>query len=134
MVDLDDFKLVNDTYGHRAGDLVLIEAARRMSDKVRTYDAVGRYGGEEFLIVLSDCDATGAGDRAERLRGYIAETEFSTEAAMVLVTASFGVACSRDMGTLDSDLLIQRADAALYEAKDRGRNCVVVSSLSPSQA
>ena len=94
MVDLDRFKAINDTYGHLAGDAVLREAARRLKSAARRYDSVGRYGGEEFLIVLPGCDAANAGLQAERMREAIGGTPFAAPFHIVSVTASLGVACS----------------------------------------
>ena len=79
MVDLDRFKLINDTYGHAAGDDALREAARRMQETVRSYDSVGRYGGEEFLIVLPGCDAIAHVTQAERIRETLAASRSSPD-------------------------------------------------------
>lgn len=123
MADVDHFKLINDTYGHQAGDAVLQEIARRMSASLRAYDSVGRYGGEEFLVVVPGSDLAAAAELAERLRQGIAAQPVSTDSAMISVTVSLGVAVSADQpGGLDD--LLRRADEALYAAKDRGRNRV----------
>jgi two-component system cell cycle response regulator len=122
MVDLDRFKAVNDTYGHLAGDAVLREAGRRMKAAARRYDSVGRYGGEEFLVVLPGCDAEQAAHQAERLRQILAAEPVLVGAIPLDVTCSIGLACSSD-GLANA--LIKDADDALYLAKDRGRNCVV---------
>ncbi|MGH9718733.1 MAG: GGDEF domain-containing response regulator [Bryobacteraceae bacterium] len=124
MADLDHFKSLNDTYGHMAGDAVLREATRRMTSGVRSYDAVGRYGGEEFLIVLPGCDTRSAACRAERLRSAIATEPFDTSEGRITVTCSLGIASTADSGDLDTDALIRSADAALYRAKHNGRNRV----------
>jgi two-component system, cell cycle response regulator len=123
LADVDHFKLINDTYGHQAGDAVLQEIARRMSASLRAYDSVGRYGGEEFLVVVPGSDLAAAAELAERLRQGIAAQPVSTDSAMIPVTVSLGVAVSADQpGGLED--LLRRADEALYAAKDRGRNRV----------
>ena len=125
MVDLDRFKQVNDTHGHMAGDAVLREAARRMKAATRQYDAPGRYGGEEFLIVLPGCNARDAGAQAERIREAFAAAPFPAGAESLVQTCSIGVS-SRDVcAPGDADCLIREADEALYVAKNQGRNRVV---------
>jgi len=127
MADLDRFKLINDTYGHLAGDTVLREGARRLKTTARCYDAVGRYGGEEFLIVLPGCDTTDAAVQAERMRDAMASVPFLTSSHPVPVTLSLGVSCTTQCAP---ESLIRTADDALYEAKAKGRNRVVVHSLA----
>jgi diguanylate cyclase (GGDEF)-like protein len=124
MVDLDHFKQVNDTYGHLAGDAVLREAARRMRIHVRSYDHVGRYGGEEFLIVLPGTSEVNAAQLAERLRDAIAREPVTLAGDLrVAVTASFGVSAT-DLAAEDQETMIRLADEALYRAKENGRNRV----------
>ncbi len=123
MVDLDRFKSINDSRGHLAGDAVLREAARRLTSSARRYDAVGRYGGEEFLVVLPGCDADDAAVQAERVREAIGGTPFLLPCQPVAVTASLGVACS---SRCLPETLVREADDALYMAKAAGRNLVVV--------
>jgi two-component system cell cycle response regulator len=127
MVDLDRFKLVNDTYGHLAGDAVLCEAAARMSAVARCYDGLGRYGGEEFLVVLPGCDLAAALAQAERLREAICATPVALPNGGLPVTCSIGVACAEGAR---AETLIRYADEALYQAKAQGRNRVVLQSLA----
>ena len=122
IVDLDHFKSVNDTYGHLCGDQVLREAARRIAGCVRTYDTVGRYGGEEFLVVAPTTDGAGALALAERVRQAIEEPAIKTDCGEVKITASCGVATSRGDDPLSASELLKLADEALYRAKARGRN------------
>jgi len=124
LLDLDHFKLINDTYGHFAGDAVLREAARRLSMSIRPYDSLGRYGGEEFLIVFPGCDENTAVAQAERLRvDLCSEPMLLTETAITL-TASFGATAALPGYDNSSEVLIRRADEALYRAKRLGRNRV----------
>src|SRR6266487_1874253 len=132
LADLDHFKHINDTYGHLAGDAVLREAARRMRDAIRPYDSIGRYGGEEFLLVLSNCDTIGAAAIAERLLQAVRKDSIVLAEATVSVTLSAGVATS---GVIqDPETLVGAADAALYRAKRGGRNRVEVATPADSKA
>ena len=124
MADLDYFKSINDTYGHQAGDAVLREAARRLQTSVRQYDAIGRYGGEEFVIVLPGCDQQTTLAQAERLRKQLCGVEMSLHETSILVTASFGVTTAVPGQPWIEEALIRRADEALYLAKKLGRNRV----------
>lgn len=129
MVDLDHFKQINDSCGHLAGDEVLREAARRMQAGLRRYDSIGRYGGEEFLIVLPVCEGAGAAAQAERLRESFNEQAFQCGDSSVQVTCSLGVSWT-DMADLSqSEALLRNADEALYLAKHRGRNRVELLCL-----
>ena len=125
MVDLDEFKRINDTYGHLAGDAILHEAATRMKSAVRRYDTVGRYGGEEFLIVLPGCQMEDATAQAERVREAMAAAPFRYCETSLEVTCSIGVSWRAAPRVADTDSLIREADSALYGAKDGGRNRVV---------
>jgi len=128
--DLDHFKDVNDTHGHLVGDSVLREAARRMLASCRSYDAVGRYGGEEFLLVLPGCDGEAAETQAERMRSEIESSPIPTEAGDLRITSSFGVTAAPGGHSFTPDQVIKAADRALYAAKERGRNCVVRAPLA----
>ena len=129
MADLDQFKRINDRLGHHGGDAVLLEASRRMSSVLRLYDAIGRYGGEEFLIVLPGCDQAGTETAAERMRQVVQDTEVATPAGTVRITVSLGAVIGQEP-TLDADELIRIADAALYRAKREGRNRVEMARNS----
>jgi two-component system cell cycle response regulator len=128
MCDLDHFKRVNDTYGHPAGDAVLREAARRMRSTVRSYDAVGRYGGEEFLIVLPRCTPNTICSLAERLRERIAGEPVSIGSTTLPISMSIGVSIGYEQRDVEPHALLHAADAALYKAKHTGRNRVVCSA------
>jgi two-component system, cell cycle response regulator len=122
MADLDQFKETNDRYGHVAGDMVLEETARRLRTSLRVSDSIGRYGGEEFVIVAPGCTANAAALLAERFRLCIASTAITVPGDSIFVTMSFGVAGTDDMQTADD--LLRAADDALYRAKHSGRNRV----------
>lgn len=127
MVDIDHFKLVNDTRGHATGDLVLQEVARLIRAAVRSVDIVGRIGGEEFAAVLPEIDEASALDVAQRLRELVEEASIAVpEGVPVKVTISIGIAHLRGRNA-NLDTLLSEADAAMYSAKESGRNSVVVS-------
>jgi len=126
-VDLDHFKSINDTYGHRAGDAVLQEVARRLRIGLRLEDFVGRYGGEEFTVVLHNTGMEGAVQVAERLRTEVAtvpctwEVEETQEIVEIPVTTSIGISIYHEHGET-REALIEAADKAMYRAKHSGRN------------
>lgn len=124
VIDIDQFKQFNDTYGHQRGDSVLIELARRVKDQIRDIDALARYGGEEFVLILPETDAEGALKTAEKIRAAVGEIAFEGEPPLT-VTVSIGVATYPIHGS-DQDALLGHADAAMYSAKASGRNRVVV--------
>jgi len=125
LADIDHFKVVNDTHGHMVGDQVLIEVARRLAASVRGYDSVGRYGGEEFLIVVTACDRSSAISAGERLRYSVSELPVPTSAGSIPVAISVGlVSTSNRLPPVNHSTLIRMADQALYRAKARGRNRV----------
>jgi diguanylate cyclase (GGDEF)-like protein/PAS domain S-box-containing protein len=122
MGDLDHFKEVNDLHGHPVGDEVLCEVAHRLLGKVRDYDQVGRYGGEEFLLVLPNCGAADALVRAEQLRQTIAASPIQTAWGPVPMSISFGVLVTQGWERLTSATVLREVDVALYKAKSAGRN------------
>jgi two-component system, cell cycle response regulator len=127
MVDLDHFKSINDHFGHAAGDRALKLVVEEILNKLRPYDQVGRWGGEEFLIVLPNTESEEAFQIADRLRVYIAESEMDLEVGeMQKLTMTLGVTSTSLGNNLNLDLLVKQADVALYLAKNNGRNRVVV--------
>lgn len=127
VVDLDHFKAVNDRHGHQAGDQVLVGAVAAMRSLLRATDLLGRYGGEEFVLLFPDTGPREAEAIAERLRAGVAAREARLGEERIHVTASFGLACREGSGGGDLDSLLAEADAALYEAKAAGRNRVVTA-------
>jgi two-component system, cell cycle response regulator len=128
MIDVDRFKAINDTYGHPAGDAVLKEASRRLRGAMRTYDSLGRYGGDEFLAVVPGCDPAAAARFAESFRARIDRKAIDTPEGMIPITLSLGVVALDDLNGVSSDTLVRIADAALYRAKIAGRNRVALAS------
>jgi diguanylate cyclase (GGDEF)-like protein len=128
LLDLDHFKSINDTHGHLVGDRVLREVAQVMSCAVRPYDAVGRLGGEEFLIVLPGCDQINAIGHVERLRLALHRIVVNTVSGPIHLTASFGVAVVGPESRIDARTAIQNADSAMYAAKRAGRDRVELST------
>lgn len=124
LCDVDHFKRVNDTYGHKIGDEALQEVARRLQLSVRSYDFVGRFGGEEFLIVLNNCDPEFAPNRAEEIRKAVSSRVIQTSAGPLAITTSIGLLLSADWRAHSAEELLHQVDTALYAAKADGRNCV----------
>ena len=125
LIDADHFKAVNDTYGHSVGDDVLRQLAHRLRRLIRAHDIVGRFGGEEFMLILPSANASAARMVAERARRMIANSPIKTEGGSITLTISIGIASTTE--PLPYDQLLNQADVALYLAKERGRNCVVSS-------
>lgn len=128
MLDLDRFKQVNDTFGHPTGDVILYETARILRETAREIDMVGRYGGEEFIVLLPGADEEAATQFAERVRNAVATHRFRDEANEVRMTISGGVSSFPDRDIDHPDVLIKRADQALYSAKESGRDRIVRAS------
>jgi two-component system cell cycle response regulator len=134
MIDVDHFKAINDSRGHAAGDAVLRIIASGIASVVRPYDSVGRYGGEEFLIVAPGCGLVEAAELAERVRSHVAGCSIVAAGSSVRVSLSLGVATSSIAA--DAEKLLHAADTALYQAKNAGRNRVEPSlshAVSASQ-
>lgn len=132
LVDVDHFKKVNDEFGHEAGDLVLKEVTKRLSASLREYDGVGRYGGEEFLLVIPGCDLPTTVRRANQIRKSIASRPIQTILGEMTVTVSMGVIGAES--SLNLELLLRNAEAALYRAKHNGRNRVEQAAESAAAA
>ena len=134
MLDIDHFKRINDTYGHQVGDKVLQELAKRIKNQLRPYDVIGRYGGEEFLVVLLENNEKTSIGIAERMRLCISEKPFVIENLELNITISLGVTSFKPTKEIDIDMilidLLKQVDAALYEAKNKGRNCVVYKNFA----
>jgi diguanylate cyclase (GGDEF)-like protein len=128
MADIDHFKRVNDTRGHLVGDAVLAQVAELMRGRCRQADAVGRWGGEEFVVLLPGCDLDCAVTIAEDLRARIRQYPFHVSGGAFQVTVSFGVAAGEVIEMGDTIALLQRADSALYAAKQAGRDRVVAAA------
>jgi diguanylate cyclase (GGDEF)-like protein len=126
LLDVDHFKVVNDTYGHRVGDQVLVNIVRLCQENIRNIDVFARYGGEEFVILLPETACEETSLMAERICTLVAETPITLGAINISVTLSIGVACWNGDQELNFDQLLSRADIALYRAKDKGRNMVDV--------
>ncbi len=126
MADVDHFKAVNDSRGHVAGDLVLRIIASEIAAVVRPYDSVGRYGGEEFLVVVPGCGASETWELAERMRSAVTNGSVVAGGSCVSVSLSLGIAAGNSAA--DTEKLLQAADTALYLAKNAGRNRVEPTS------
>ena len=128
MIDLDHFKSINDTHGHPAGDRVIHRVASMVSTLVRPTDRVGRFGGEEFIVLLHDATPHGAETTAERIRSAVAAESVAVNEARISITLSIGVATARQTDR-DVQDVIERADLALYTAKNSGRNAVAAAPM-----
>lgn len=134
MADIDFFKKINDTHGHLAGDMVLRLTAEKMLSMMRDYDFIGRYGGEEFLVILPECTLDYASAFAERLRLSVSSESIDTPEGMIPISLSFGVAASNNDQLKDVYSLINAADKALYRAKEKGRNRVEIAPADGAPA
>jgi diguanylate cyclase (GGDEF)-like protein len=126
LFDLDHFKKINDEHGHIIGDQVLQGIAQTCTQHLRPDDVLGRFGGEEFVILLPETKLEDARNIAERLRLLIEETPIETEIGLINTTISIGVAIKEEASTMSIDLLLSRADRAMYQAKQTGRNRVII--------
>jgi len=126
MIDVDHFKKINDTFGHAVGDQVLARIANCLKVNIRRYNKIGRYGGDEMVVVLPDCQSNHLEKIAERLRVSVARQRFKTERGILKVTISCGGATSESFHHTTLRQLLQASDKALYEAKAKGRNLVVM--------
>jgi two-component system, cell cycle response regulator len=124
LADIDHFKNVNDALGHLFGDHALKEVARRLRSKLRVYDGLGRYGGEEFLLFLPGCDLANTLERANQLREFVAGAPVLSSGVQRAITLSMGVAVWAGLGRCNVQALLSEADAGLYAAKNKGRNRV----------
>jgi len=134
LADLDHFKKINDTFGHLAGDSVLRIVTQKFTTLVRPYDAVGRYGGDEFLFVLPGCDRASALGLLERIRTSVCAEKLDTSEGQVPVTMSMGLIVYDQLVDNDAKALLRDTDAALYRAKKAGRNQIVVVGDEPPAA
>ena len=130
MIDIDHFKSVNDTYGHSVGDRVITSLATLLKQRLRNTDLIGRYGGEEFLVVLPECDMQEAYSVMDKIRVLFSKIEFQKEKQNFFCSISIGIACTDQFLRCDTESLINSADKAMYEAKNTGRNKTVMSSAS----
>lgn len=130
MLDIDHFKSVNDTYGHAVGDTVIASLATLLKQRLRTTDLIGRYGGEEFLVVLPECEIDEAVILLEKIRNLFSEIEFHKDQQTFFCTISIGVASTSQFLSCEADELINSADKALYQAKRGGRNKTVMYSTN----
>jgi diguanylate cyclase (GGDEF)-like protein len=133
ILDLDHFKSVNDTYGHLTGDAVLREITKRMQNDVRPYDAVGRYGGEEFLVLLPGCNRDVTRATAERIRKIVSISPVETAVGSLKITTSIGAVATCDWPQNSPSQILQMVDSALYRAKQEGRDRSVMAGNSENE-
>ena len=126
MLDIDHFKKVNDTYGHPAGDEVLVEITSRIIKALRAYDKIGRYGGEEFIIILPHNSLKSVKKVAERMRKNISQKSIQTSAGPLKLYVSLGCTSTENIEANSAEMMIKISDKALYKAKNKGRNCTIV--------
>lgn len=129
LIDIDNFKTVNDTYGHNIGDITLRDFADKTKEQLREYDLFGRYGGDEFAILLPGSDKNDSYNIAERIRKAIEESSIN-ECAIIKYTVSIGIISMIPDEKTDITMLCKLSDKALYKAKANGRNCVVITNLN----
>jgi diguanylate cyclase (GGDEF)-like protein len=129
MIDIDDFKMINDTFGHPCGDIVLRQMAKLLNNNIRRMDFVARYGGEEFVIILPETALQGALELAKRIRSVIKESPFETANGLLYLTASIGVSTHQVKDSADAVQMSLEADQALYRAKRSGKDRVETLSL-----
>jgi two-component system cell cycle response regulator len=125
MLDIDNFKQINDNFGHSVGDKVISEVAYRLKHSLRRYDKIGRYGGDEMLIVLPNCDQENVTIIMERLRQTICNKKIKTNKGDLDVSISLGGTSFQSLDVISVDNIIENSDKALYQAKRKGRNCAV---------
>jgi two-component system, cell cycle response regulator len=130
LLDIDHFKSVNDSLGHGGGDAVLKEIGGRLRSQLRSYDGLGRYGGDELLLVLPGCDLAATTRRADDIRRAVADLPFLSHPGGRSITVSMGITVAQYPGTTDCETLLHYADLALYRAKGKGRNCIEHTLIS----
>jgi len=133
MIDIDNFKQINDNFGHSVGDKVLTEVAFRLKHSLRRYDRIGRYGGDEMLIILPNCDQNNVTVIAERLRQLICTKKIKTTAGELDITISLGGASTQNFTEISLEQMLESSDSALYQAKRHGRNCAIVTEPKKTQ-
>jgi two-component system cell cycle response regulator len=130
MLDIDNFKRINDFYGHDVGDTALLKVTARVKKRLRQSDKIGRYGGDEMVVILPNCGLNETSKIAERLRVAVARRSLSTDLGPVALTISAGGTSSEHLSVPTAEKLIKTSDEALLQAKNRGRDCAVISGLT----